>query len=155
MKPVVLRIADTARRLVWRAFGPRTVGVRGLVVDEHGRVLLVQHTYGKDYWHLPGGGVKRRESIVGGLHRELREEAGIVVRGAPTMLGTYSSLADGKSDHVTVFVVERWERPSEGRSAEIERAAFFPPEDLPFDVSPATARRIAEWRTGVVTSFDW
>src|SRR5688500_5172566 len=105
---VVLRVADTARRLVWRAFGPRTVGVRGLVVDGEGRVLLVRHSYGKAYWHLPGGGVKRRESLVEALHRELREEVGVVATAPPTMLGTYSSLEEGKSDHVTVFVVEAW-----------------------------------------------
>lgn len=151
---IVLRVADRVRRLVWRAFGPRTVGVRGLVVDGDKRVLLVRHTYGPAQWHLPGGGVKRRESLVDGLDRELREEVGIVVTGAVRLLGSYSSLAEGKSDHISVFVVEQWRRV-ESDSGEIADCDFFVCDDVPESTSPATRRRLAEWQGGGPSSFDW
>jgi ADP-ribose pyrophosphatase YjhB (NUDIX family) len=152
---VLLRVADTARRWVWRVAGPRTVGVRGLVVDGDGRVLLVRHTYGSAHWQLPGGGVRRRESIVAALHRELREETGVVVTGPVRLLGTYSSLTDGKSDHISVFVVDAFvQQPSD--SAEIDTARFFAVDGLPDDTSPATRRRLDEWRSGdEVRRFDW
>jgi ADP-ribose pyrophosphatase YjhB (NUDIX family) len=152
--PTLFRVADRARRVVWRVFGPRTVGVRGLVIDADGRVLLVRHTYGRAYWHLPGGGVKRRESLVAGLHRELREEAGVIVTGPVTLLGTYSSLTEGKSDHISVFEVARYVR-QQSASGEISDIALFAPGDLPEDTSPATRRRIEEWQRGEVPAFDW
>ena len=154
MNVVLLRVADRCRRLVWRAFGPRTVGVRGLVVDSDGRVLLVRHTYGRPAWHLPGGGVKRRESLIEGLHRELLEEAGVVVDGTPALLGTYSNLREGKSDHISVFVIREWRR-HESHDAEIAAAEFFAPDGLPDDASPGTRRRLREWERGEVSDFAW
>lgn len=156
MNVALLRLADTARRLVWRAFGPRTVGIRGLVVDGDGRVLLVRHSYGRPAWHLPGGGVKRRESLREALDRELREEVAVTVTGPVRLLGSYSNLGEGKSDHISVFVVEHFHRATtDTDDAEIAAAAFFPPDALPPETSPGTRRRIDEWAKGDVPSFDW
>lgn len=152
--PTLLRVADTLRRWMWRAAGPRTVGVRGLVLDQDGRVLLVRHTYGSRHWQLPGGGVHRRESILAALHRELREETGVIVTGPVRLLGTYSSLTEGKSDHISVFVVEAFER-ERSHSSEIDSVRFFPLDELPDDTSPATRRRLDDLRRGQVRAFDW
>jgi ADP-ribose pyrophosphatase YjhB (NUDIX family) len=156
MNVTLLRLADRARRLVWRAFGPRTIGVRGLVVDGDGRVLLVRHSYGAPAWHLPGGGVKRRESLRAALERELREEVAVAVTGPVRLLGTYSNLRDGKSDHISVFVVEHFERRTTATDdAEIDAAAFFAVADLPDETSPGSRRRIAEWTNREVSAFEW
>ncbi len=151
---VLLRIAAQLRKVVWRVFGPRTVGIRGLVVDDEGKVLLVRHSYGVPAWHLPGGGVKRRESIEHALHRELREEAGVTATAPVRLLGTYTNLREGKSDHISVFVVDHWDR-AESHDAEIAATGFFALDALPERTSPGTRRRLAEWSTGNSGSFDW
>ena len=161
MNVVVLRIADRARKLVWRAFGPRVVGVRGIVVDARttpAKVLLVHHSYGTPAWHLPGGGVKRRETIEQAVTRELREEAGIEVTGPVRLHGTFSNLQEGKSDHISVFVVEQWRRHAdEDDDAEIAASGFFEttPEGLPDTTSPGTRRRLDEWAKGHVSTYVW
>ncbi|HVF32554.1 MAG TPA: NUDIX domain-containing protein [Acidimicrobiales bacterium] len=158
MNVVALRVADRVRRLVWRAFGPRTIGVRGLVVDD-GHVLLVRHSYGRPTWHLPGGGVKRRETLVDALARELAEEVGVTITGPVRLHGTCSNLGEGKSDHITVFVVDRWTRDPRAVAAdgdaEIDATGRFPAGDLPADTSPGTRRRIDEWRDGRLAAFEW
>lgn len=151
---LLLRLADRVRRIVWRIFGPRTIGVRGLVVDRQGNVLLVRHSYGPPAWHLPGGGVKRRESLVTALRRELAQECGITIDGPVKLLGTYSNLREGKSDHISVFVVDSW-RQAETDDAEIAGIGFFAPDALPAAASPGTRRRLAEWGAGRVSDFSW
>jgi ADP-ribose pyrophosphatase YjhB (NUDIX family) len=156
MNVVALRVADRLRRLVWRAFGPRTIGIRGIVVDSDGRVLLVRHSYGQPTWHLPGGGVKRRESLLQALARELREEVRVTITGPVRLHGTFSNMTEGKSDHISVFVVEQWRRDTDPTGdAEIEAAAFYAPDEVPSSTSPGTGRRVAEWANGQVPAFDW
>jgi len=151
---ILLRLADRVRRIVWRIFGPRTIGVRGLVVDGDGRVLLVRHSYGPPEWHLPGGGVKRRESLVAALGRELGQECGVTITGPVRLLGTYSNLRDGKSDHISVFVVEHWSQQA-ADDAEIAGAGFFAPDALPDGASAGTRRRLADRAAGDVSDFSW
>jgi ADP-ribose pyrophosphatase YjhB (NUDIX family) len=158
---VVLRIADRARRLVWRLAGPRMVGVRAIVVHpDDGKVLLVRHSYGREAWYLPGGGVKRRETIEQAVRREVREEVAVDITGPVRLLGTYSNLREGKSDHISVFVVEHWQ-PVAGQDAaadaEIAEARFVDPfpHGLPEATSAGTRRRLDEWHKGDVSTFEW
>jgi ADP-ribose pyrophosphatase YjhB (NUDIX family) len=49
------------------------------VLRWNGRILLARHEKpGKEYWLLPGGGVRAGESLVQALVRELKEETGVV-----------------------------------------------------------------------------
>jgi ADP-ribose pyrophosphatase YjhB (NUDIX family) len=120
---------------------PITVGVRAVLVRE-GQVLLVRHTY-QDHWYLPGGGVKRGETLTEALMRELREEVGARV-GNVALLGMYSNFYEHKSDHVAVFVCTAFEL-GDAQNAEIETSAFFALDALPPGASPGTRRRIADY----------
>ncbi|MGH3064150.1 MAG: NUDIX domain-containing protein [Gaiellaceae bacterium] len=74
-----------AERLRWfeelaaRASGkPLRTGVRALVRDPAGRVLLVRFDFpDQTVWACPGGGVEDGESDEDAIARELREEAGL------------------------------------------------------------------------------
>jgi ADP-ribose pyrophosphatase YjhB (NUDIX family) len=105
MKNPLLVAADRLRRAYWFAVRPVSLGVLGLVVDEAGRVLLVEHTY-RHGWYLPGGGVRRKEPLDNAVRRELREEVGIEPTAEPRLLGVYWNFAERKSDYMAVFVVE-------------------------------------------------
>lgn len=146
MRNPLLVAADKLRRSWWFVTRPFSVGVLGLVVDDQGRILLVEQTY-RHGWYLPGGSVRRKEPLDEALRRELREEVGVEPTRPPRLFGVYWNFAESKSDYVAVFVVERWERRP-ARSIEIARDAFFAPAELPEDVSPAAQRRIAEYTSG-------
>jgi 8-oxo-dGTP pyrophosphatase MutT (NUDIX family) len=132
----------------------KTLGVRGIVLDEQGRVLLVEHTYLKG-WYLPGGGVDAGESTEAALIRELREEVGVVVEGRPRLVSIHSAEKLFPGDHVVVYRVQRWTRVEASAHGEILNARFFAPDALPDGTTRSTRERIAELRDASEPSAHW
>jgi len=142
-------------RTGWRSFaGPVTMGVRALIRDQSGAVLLIRHSY-VGGWHMPGGGVDRGETVHQAMAREVREEVGLEVIGTARMLGLYAKFRHGWSDHVSVFVVDQWSGTPKTDGLEIAECRFFAPEDVPADTTPATRRRLAEVLSGGDVSELW
>lgn len=143
------RLMATGARMMWRVTRPRTFGVRAVVHDGAGRIALVRHTYGP-HWYLPGGGVKKREAAADAVLREIAEEIALADVTIERVLGAYHSRQEYKDDHVVVFVVraDAAATPVAADRFEIAEAGWFALDALPADLSPATARRIAEYRGG-------
>jgi 8-oxo-dGTP pyrophosphatase MutT (NUDIX family) len=123
---------------------PVVNGVRVLLVQE-GQVLLVRHTYLKG-WYMPGGGVKRGETMDEAARREAREEVGAEL-GELRLMGVYSNFEMNRSDHNVVFICTdfKWNHTHD---QEIAEARFFPISALPADVQPGHRRRIEEYAAG-------
>lgn len=150
---LLLNAIYKARRTLIRARKPLTLGVRCIVARQDGHVLLVRHSYSPG-WHLPGGGVKRAEQAEAAILRELREEAGVTAHSRPKLLAVFSNFALWESDHVVLYAVEEFSFAPR-KDWEIAEAAFFDPDCLPHETTPATRRRIAAWRTGSEQDPDW
>lgn len=141
--------------LYWRFARGATLGARGMVVDGGGRVFLVKHSY-VDGWHLPGGGVETGETLLESLTRELHEEGGIELAGAPQFHGMFFNRKVSRRDHVAVYVVREWRQekmPEPNR--EIVACGFFDAADLPPDTTPGTRRRIEEVLQNRPLIEDW
>lgn len=119
-----------------------TVGVRVLLIRDNA-ILLVKHTY-QQHWYLPGGGVKKGETLQEAIRREAREEVGIDLRDL-TLFGAYSNFGEYKSDHIIVFLCTDFLLRGSPMSSEIEKCCFFDLENLPADISPGTKRRVEEY----------
>jgi ADP-ribose pyrophosphatase YjhB (NUDIX family) len=128
--------------------------VRGLVLNDAGEVLLVEHTYVHG-WYLPGGGVERGETTEHAVTRELQEEAGVRVLGRPRLVGIHANHRVFRGDHVLLYRVDAWEPCEAAAQGEIATVAWFAPDQLPPDVSPGTRRRIEEALGGGESSPHW
>ncbi len=133
---------------------PLTVGVRALVVDDQGRVLLIRHSYCPG-WHLPGGRVNKGETAAAAAIRELSEETGLKTQVLPRLLGLYGRFRHGGSDHVAVYVVEYWTGTLQPDGLEVAEAGFFALGHLPEGTSQPTLRRLREYRGLAVTPEHW
>ena len=131
-----------------------TLGVRGVVLDAEGRVLLVEHTY-QPGWRLPGGGVERGETAAVALERELAEEAGIQVTGPAQLVSIHSQHARFKGDHVLVYVVRDWTPCPSKPGLEIRGVRWFDPAQLPEGTPRATLARLAEALDGAPADPHW
>lgn len=138
----------------WRVARGMTLGVRGVVENGEGQILLVRHTYVAG-WHFPGGGVERGETAYDAIAKELREEAGIDPAGVPELLGLYSNETVFKGDHVALFRVRDWAECAMTAHAEIAETGWFRPDAVPEDTVGGTRRRIAELYEGAEITGVW
>ncbi len=149
----LLKIAQWLRRLYWWLARPETRGVRAILVNRDGKIILVRHKY-QEGWFLPGGKVSRREKDENCLQRELREELGVKTISRLEKLGEYTSTYEYKKDTIVVFVVRDFIQESKTHF-EIEEQQLFDPKMLPEKVSPGTRRRIEEWLGQRTINNQW
>jgi ADP-ribose pyrophosphatase YjhB (NUDIX family) len=123
-------------------YHPTKVGVRLLLVKDE-QVLLVRHTY-QDGWFMPGGGVKRGETLNQAALREAREEAGVEVKNLH-LLGTYTNFSENMNNHITTFWCDDFSMTGQ-HDFEIAEIRFFPLDSLPEDMQPGQRRRIEEYK---------
>ncbi|MBS1250960.1 MAG: RNA pyrophosphohydrolase [Chloroflexi bacterium] len=141
---IILRLLYHLRKIIWRVARPLTVGVRVILIRE-GTVLLVKHTY-QNKWFLPGGGVKKGETVEAAARREAKEEVGATL-GDLSLFGVYTNFYHHKNDHIAVFFCEDFTLTGE-TDWEIEKFDFIPLDELPEDISPGCLGRILEYTEG-------
>lgn len=126
----MLQTANILRNEFWELVNAVTIGVRVIAIKDQ-KILLVRHTY-KSNWHLPGGGIKRKETLYEAASRELYEETGVKVDKL-TFGDVYTNFSEGRTDHVVVF----WGNIVSlefVKNHEIAEAVFFNINQIPNDI---------------------
>jgi ADP-ribose pyrophosphatase YjhB (NUDIX family) len=149
----ILSLMLKARTLFSRLFGNVSISVRAVLHDGQSNVLLVRHTY-IDGLYLPGGGIKRGESVLSAIFRELREEVGFRDQDAISwdVVGIFLNDYSGMYDHVVLFDLKvdpkrlnDMTSAASGVSSEISHIVVSNIHDLPDSLSPGSRRRLQSW----------
>lgn len=139
----------------WRdhlAEGNRTqarkrVSVDGLILDQQGRILLVNPRY-KPGWDMPGGMAEANEPPLDTLRRELSEELGLGVGPRPCLLIIdWVPPHDPWDDLLNMIFHTRTLQPGQIsairlQDGELDEYRFFTPAQADELLQPRTARRL-------------
>lgn len=121
-------------KFYWNIFRPKVTGVKVFIKCKN-KVLFIQNSYGLKSWTLPGGGVKKKESLEDAARREVREEVGIVLDKLINK-GSFVSTEEGKQNTVWVFFSEVDDNNVKIDNWEVQRASWEDIESLTLSKSP-------------------
>jgi 8-oxo-dGTP pyrophosphatase MutT (NUDIX family) len=104
----IYKLAYPIAKIYWRIFKPKARGAFA-VIKNGNDLLLVKNTYGSGYWSFPGGTMKKGESQMDVVKREILEEVGIKL-DRTNELGSFPYNNHGREETIYVFGAEINER---------------------------------------------
>ena len=138
---LLYKTAYQLNQLRRRLLRPLTLGVKIMLIRDN-QVLLVRHTY-QPGWFIPGGGVKRGETLAEAAQREAWEELGAKVNDL-SFLGIYSNIKTYRNEHIAVFVCHTFNL-ADKQDYEIAESAFFPIDNPPQGIDRGSRQRLQEY----------
>jgi ADP-ribose pyrophosphatase YjhB (NUDIX family) len=125
------RMPGRARRwLIRRAEATFTISVAGIVTDDAGEVLLLEHVLRPGPgWGLPGGFINANEQPDEGLRREIREETGLELSNIE--LVRVRTL----DRHVEIVFTARGIGEARVNSSEITALGWFAVDEMPGEMA--------------------
>src|ERR1700739_4949992 len=112
----------------------KEVSVMAGIEDPTAGVLLVRQAAGLKFWTLPGGKVKRGESLVEALKREVREETGLHIQ-VGSLLGVLDRHDKDAIALLFAAIPNKRLNKAKQKQKEIKKATFQ--LSLPSKVSPS------------------
>ena len=127
------------RRMVRMGQSRFTVTTGGMLFDEAGRILLLEHVFRPDSgWGIPGGFLSRSEQPQDGLRRELREEISIEIDEVEFLFARTLP----RPRQVEIYFRARVIGDPKPSSFEIKKAQWFTLNELPEELSNDQRRLI-------------
>ena len=151
-----MKILSNILHLFFGITRPMTIGVRCIIHDGAGSVMLVRHTYISG-WHLPGGGVDVGETCEAAVIREVAEESNIDISEKPILFGVYLNSAVSSRDHIILYTSgsRNHKQGVLSKRLEIAESGMFHLTELPIDIDPSTRKRLEEWIGKTEVSLIW
>lgn len=97
-----VNLAFRMEKWLWKLLQPQTRGVKILLFNDAGELMLIRNSYGRsDLFVLPGGGIRPWEAPEKAALRKIREELGCFAASLQPVSIHFSD-AEGKRDTIPV-----------------------------------------------------
>jgi 8-oxo-dGTP pyrophosphatase MutT (NUDIX family) len=127
----------------------RKMTAEAVIFDSSGRVLLVKQGQPGRGWELPGGKVKKRESLPDAVCREVLEETGVQVT-PQQLLGVFFIPSQNTYDFVVRCQLVLADEPLKPNPPETVDCNYFPIDKLPKKIAGFTIDRINDALEGII-----
>ena len=111
-------------------FRPKSLGVKIIVENNNGKILMTKISYAHKKWVFPGGGVEKGESFGEAAKRELEEEVGIKTENL-IEIGEYTSERNFKKNIVKCFYFKTDSSLVKIDNFEVSEANWYFPNQFP------------------------
>lgn len=138
---LIAKIVKKGLQFYWRRTRGLSLGVRAIVVDVDGRVLLVRPQEGSP-WMLPNAEVRKGETAEDALRRMLDGTLSITLEASPDFIAVRADPASHPGGHWAIVAVRHWRQNGARDRAPIE-ARRFDISHLPPGLDPEDAHSIA------------
>ncbi|MBI3151340.1 MAG: NUDIX domain-containing protein [Chloroflexi bacterium] len=139
-----IKLLYLAYKIYCFIFRPVRMGVRVMMLEDD-KVWLIHHTY-LSGWFMPGGGLKRNETLEQAARREAYEETGAELDEL-TLMGAFTSFIQWKTDHAIVFLCRDFKFTGKP-DGEISEMRLFPLNELPANTFLSHRRLLESYRSG-------
>ena len=135
------RVPKGIRRWLVRSSQPHfAVSAGAIITNQDGRVLLLKHRFRPSPgWGIPGGFLEKGEQPEQAVRRELREETELELQEVKL----FATRAFNEPKQIEILFTARAVDDTERLSFEIQKAAWFSPDELPADL-PNDQRKLIE-----------
>ncbi len=146
------RVPKSLKRWTVRASQSRFAVTAGAIItDDEGRVLLLKHRFRPSPgWGVPGGFIEEGEQPEEALRRELREEVELEVKHVKV----FTTRTFKEPKQIEIIFTARAIENTERLSFEIQKAAWFSPDELPTELPRDQAQLIKRALNDGVRSED-
>lgn len=96
------KVYNFFKKLYWLICKPRTQGVKIMVFNSKGEILLARIGHMHKLWVIPGGKLEKNETAEDAATRELYEEVGVTVENIKSIFTIYHE-KQGKKDTIYYF----------------------------------------------------
>ena len=135
------RVPKGIRRWMVRSYQPHfAVSAGAIITNKDGHVLLLKHRFRPSPgWGIPCGFIEKGEQPDEAVRRELREEAELEL----VDVKLFATRAFNEPKQIEILFTARAVDDTERLSFEIQKAAWFSPDELPVDL-PRGQRKLIE-----------
>lgn len=97
------KVYNFFKKLYWKFWKPKTFGVKLMIFNSNGEILLAQIGYMHKLWVIPGGKLESGENPDEAAKRELYEEIGVKIDEVKLAFTMYHE-KQGKKDTIYYFI---------------------------------------------------